>query len=169
MSRHNNAFKLLQEKLEKHNGGRWPILSMDLGNKTIKDFKTQTQIKMITPQEDTTLQALEATREGLQTDKMKTRHPTTIPTDLIPKHKRPLHHKLGIIIAIGYIRNTRGQLLEDTNYNGRRCIQLIESKYSTDNNTLDTITNIHNIYEPLKQAIMRHNRKKDSKSRSFPL
>ena len=50
--------------------------------------------------------------------------------------------------------------MEDTNYIGRRCIQLIDCKYSTDNNTPDTITNIHSIYEPLKQAIMRHNRKK---------
>ena len=36
----------------------------------------------------------------------------------------------------------------------------IECKYSIDTDTLDTITNIHNIYEELKQAIMRHNRKK---------
>jgi len=61
---------------------------MELGNKTIKDFKTQTQIEMITPQEDTTLQALDDTRKGLQNDKMKTEHPTIIPTDLLPKHKR---------------------------------------------------------------------------------
>ena len=47
---------------------------------TIKDFKTQTQIEMITPQEDTTLQALEATQEGLQNENMKTQHPTIIPT-----------------------------------------------------------------------------------------
>jgi len=115
---------------------------------------------MITPQEDTTLQALEANREGLQNDKMKTQHPSIIPTDLLPKHKRPKHHKPGIIRAIGYIRNRHGQLVEDTNSRGRRCIQLIEFKYSADNNTLDTITNIHNIYEPLKQAIQRHDRKK---------
>jgi hypothetical protein len=43
---------------------------MDLGNKTIKDFKTQTQTEMITPQEDTILQALDTIREGLQNDKM---------------------------------------------------------------------------------------------------
>ena len=67
-SRHNNTFKLLHEKLEKHNGGKWPIISMDLGNKTIKDFKSQTETEMTTPQEDTTLQALEATHEGLQND-----------------------------------------------------------------------------------------------------
>jgi hypothetical protein len=83
---------------------------LDLGNKAIKDFKTQTQIEMITPQEDTTIQALEATREGVQNDKMKTRHPTIIPTELLPKHKRPQNHKPDIIRAIGYKRNTHGNL-----------------------------------------------------------
>ncbi len=58
---HNNTFKLLQEQLEIHNKGRWPIVNMDLGNKTIKDFKIRLKIEMTTPQEDTTLQALEAT------------------------------------------------------------------------------------------------------------
>jgi hypothetical protein len=58
--------------LEKHNEGRWPIVSMDLGNKVIKNFKSQPKIEMTTPQEDTTLQALEATHEGLQNDKEKT-------------------------------------------------------------------------------------------------
>ena len=68
--------------------------------KTIKDFKTQTQIEMITPKSYQTLQALEAAQEGLQDDKMKTQLPTIIPTDLLPKHKRPQHHKPYIIRAI---------------------------------------------------------------------
>jgi hypothetical protein len=142
--------------LEKHNGGRWPIVIMDLGNKTVKKFKTQIKTEMKTPQEDTTLQALEATHEGLQNDKEKTQHPTITPTNLLPTHKRPQHYKADIIRA----RNTQGQSVEDTTYKGRRCLQLIECKYSTDNNTLDTITNIHNIYEPLKQTIVRHDPKK---------
>ena len=83
-SRHNSTFKLLQEQLEKHSGGRWPIVSMDLGKKPVKDFKTQMKIYMTTPQEDTTLQALEASQEGLQNDKEKTQHPTIIPTNLPP-------------------------------------------------------------------------------------
>jgi hypothetical protein len=61
--------------LEKHNGGRWPIVSTDLGNKTVKDFKTRIKIEMTMPQEDTTLQALEATHERMQNDKEKTQHP----------------------------------------------------------------------------------------------
>ena len=67
-STHHNTFKLLQEQLKKHNVGRWPIVDMGLGNKTIMDFKTQIKIEMTTPQEATTLQALEAAQEGLQTD-----------------------------------------------------------------------------------------------------
>jgi hypothetical protein len=51
---------------------------MDLGNKTVKGFKTQMIIVMTTPQEDTTLEALEATHEGLQNDKETTQHPTII-------------------------------------------------------------------------------------------
>jgi hypothetical protein len=124
---------------------------------------------MTSPQEDTPLQALEATQEGLQNDKAKTRHPTIIPTDLLPKHKRPQHHKPDIIRGIGYTRNTQGQVVEDTTYKGRRCLQLIECQYSTDNNTLDTITNLHNIYEPLKHAIMRHTEKKRLQVKIIPL
>jgi hypothetical protein len=145
--------------LEKHNGGRMPIVNMDLGTKPSRTLNSN-KIEMPTPQEDTTLQALEATREGLQNDKEKTQHPTIIPTNLLPTHKRPQHYKPNIIRAIGYTRNTQGQLLEDTTYKGRRCLQIIECKYSTYTNTLDNITNIHNIYEPLKQVIMRHTRKK---------
>ena len=133
---------------------------MELGNKTVKDFKTQTKIDMTTPQHDSSLQALEATSEGLQNDKERTQLPTIIPTTLLPKHKRPKHYKPDIIRAIGYQWNAKGQIVEDTSYKGRRCLQLIECKYSTGSNTLNTITNIHNIYEPLKLAIMRHNRKK---------
>jgi hypothetical protein len=77
---------------------------------------------MTTPREDTTLQALEATQEGLQNDKEKTQHPTIIPNHLLPKHKRPQHYKPYIIRAIGYTRNTQEQLVEDTTYKGRRCL-----------------------------------------------
>jgi hypothetical protein len=142
---------------------------MDLGSKIVKDFTTQTKIEITTPQNDLSLQALEATNEGLQDDKEKSQHPTIIPTTLLPKHKRPKHYKPDIIRAIGYQMNSNGQLVEDLTYKGRRCLQLIECKYSTDSNLLDTITNIHNIYEPLKQAIMRHNRKKRLQVQIIPI
>ncbi len=122
---------------------------MDLGNKTIKDFKSQTKIEMTTPQEDTSLRAMEATHEGLQNDKEKSQHPTIIPTKLLPTHIRPQHYKPNIIRGICYTKNKQGHLVEDTTFKGRRCLQLVECKYSTYTNTLDTITNIHNIYEPL--------------------
>jgi hypothetical protein len=50
--------------------------------------------------------------------------------------------------------------VEDTTYKGRRCLQLIECKYFTDFNAIDTINNIQNIYESLKQAIIIHKRKR---------
>jgi hypothetical protein len=99
---------------------------MDLRNKTIKDFKTQTQLEMTTSETDTTLQALEATQEGLQKDKIITQRPTIIPTNLLPKPNTPQHYKPIIIRANGYRRNSRGQLVEDTAYIGRRCIHLVE-------------------------------------------
>jgi hypothetical protein len=71
-SRHNNTFKLLQEQFQKHNGGRWSIVSMDIGNKAVKDFTNQMKIEMTTLQEDTTIQVLEATQEGVQNDKATT-------------------------------------------------------------------------------------------------
>ena len=42
---------------------------MDLANKTVKNFKTHTKMEMTIPQNDSSLQALEATNEGLQNDK----------------------------------------------------------------------------------------------------
>jgi ribonuclease HI len=156
-SRHNSTFKLLHELLQTQNGGRWPILSVDLGKKPVKDFKAQTIIEKIDTQEDYTLQPLEASEEGLQNDKKHTKHPTIIPTNILPKHKRPKHHKPDIIRAIGYTINKEGALMADPAYRGRRCIQIIECKYSTDTNTLETIEHIHTIYEPLKQAIQLHN------------
>jgi hypothetical protein len=80
---------------------------MELGTQPIKNFKTQTQIELNTPQADHTLRALEATQEGLQSDKITTQHPTILPTNVIPKHKRPSqHHKPDIIKAIVYTRNS---------------------------------------------------------------
>jgi hypothetical protein len=130
---------------------------MDLGNKPVKDFKTQTHLETTTTQEDHTLQPIEATQEGLQNDKANIKHPTIIPNTILPKHKRPIHHKPDIIRAIGYIINSRGALVADPTYKGRRCLQLIQCKYSTDSNILEVINHIHTIYEPLKQTIQLHN------------
>jgi len=45
---------------------------MDIGNKAVKDFTNQMKIEMTTLQEDTTIQVLEATQEGVQNDKATT-------------------------------------------------------------------------------------------------
>ena len=112
-SRHNNTFKLLHELLQTHNGGRWPILSMDLGNKPVKNSKTQTLLETINTQEDHTLQSIEATQEGLQNDNIHIKHPTIIPNNILPKHRRPKHQKPDIIRAIGYITTSKGALVAD--------------------------------------------------------
>ena len=80
---------------------------MNLGNKAIKDFKTQMQIEMTISQEDITLQPFQATQEGLQNDKLKIRHPIIMPTDLLPKQKRSQHYKPNIIRAIGYTKTLK--------------------------------------------------------------
>jgi hypothetical protein len=100
MSRHNNTIRLLHDLLDAHNGGRWPILNMDLGSKLVRDFKTKMHIETIAPQQDHTLQSLEATQEGLEKDKVTMNHLTIIPNTILPKHKRPKHHKPNIINSI---------------------------------------------------------------------
>jgi hypothetical protein len=124
-SRHNTTFKLLNDLLQTHNGGKWPILSMDLGNKPVNNFKAQTHIETTTTQEDQRLQSTEAAQEGLQNDKAAIKHPTIIPNTILPKHKRPKHHKPDIIRAIGYSINSRGALVAGPTYRGRRCLKLI--------------------------------------------
>jgi hypothetical protein len=61
-----------------------------------------------------------------------------------------------MIMAIGCIINSNGQLIPDPTYRGRRQIQIVECKYSTDGNTQAVIEHIYNIYEPLKQALQTH-------------
>ena len=80
-----------------------------------------------------------------------------IPNTILPKHKRPKHHKPDIIRAIGYSINSRGALVADPTYRGRRCLKLINCKYSTYSHTSDITDHIHTIYSPLKQAIQLHN------------
>ena len=79
-------------------------------------MEEESQIEVTSPQEDHSLQAWEATQEGMQNAKATTQHPTTKPTSLLSKQKRPQHHKPDIIRAIEYQRNPRGQWVEDTAY-----------------------------------------------------
>ena len=73
-----------------------------MGSKPVKDVKAQTKLEATAPQEDHSLQTLQATQEGLQTDKETIKHPTIVPENILPKHGRPKHDKPDIIKAIGY-------------------------------------------------------------------
>ena len=57
---------------------------------------------------------------------------------------------------MGFTINKQGKLVKDLTYRGRRQIQIIECKYSTDGNIQTIIDYIYEIYEPLRQALETH-------------
>jgi hypothetical protein len=61
-----------------------------------------------------------------------------------------------LVRAVGYTIGPNCQLIRDPTSQGRRQLQLIECKNSTDGNTQEIIDHIHTIYEPLKQALQTH-------------
>ena len=69
---------------------------------------------------------------------------------LYPQH-RPKHHKPDLILAVGFTLNKQGKPVKDPTYRGRKQIQNIECKYSTDGNIQAIIEHIYDIYEPLRQ------------------
>jgi hypothetical protein len=79
--------------------------------------------------------------------------PQTIPEYILPTQHRPQHHRPDLIRAIGYTITPEGRITKDLTYMGRRQLQTIECKYSTDGNTHDIIEHIYIIYEPLKPAL----------------
>jgi hypothetical protein len=85
---------------------------------------------------------------------MEPRH--TILEYILPTRKRPTHHIPDLIKAIGCTLGPNGKLIKDPTYQGRRQLQLLECKYSTDGNIQEIINHIHTIYEPLKQALQHH-------------
>ena len=54
---------------------------------------------------------------------------------------------------MGFTINKQGKLVKDLAYRGRRQIQIIECKYSIDDNIQTIIEHIYEIYEPLRQAL----------------
>jgi hypothetical protein len=129
---------------------------VDLGKHPVTDFQ-----KNIPTTKDTTPSNLppitQPEHEGLQDDKNENGEtPHIIPEYILPAQYRPTHHKPDIIRAIGYTIGPDGKLREDPTYRGRRQLQLIECKYSTDGNITDIIDHIYTIYEPLKQALQTH-------------
>jgi len=154
--RHNSTFLLLHKLLQNTTCGRWPIIGLDLGKTPIKDFTT---LKPDTKNDTTSplSQILHPEEERLQNGKPnKPNQPQAIPDYILPPQHRPTHHRPNMIRAIGYTINSNGPLIPDPAYGGRRQIQIIECKYSTDGNTQAVIEHIYNIYEPLKQALQTH-------------
>jgi len=125
---------------------------MDLGHKPVTDFKT-----LHVPPLDTDPAQLDTItypkQEGMQDDKADPNYPQTIPEHILPAQHRPQHRRPDLIRAIGYTTTPEGRLTKDLTYMGRRQLQIIEYKYSTDGNTDDIIDHIYNIYEPLKLAL----------------
>jgi hypothetical protein len=86
---------------------------------------------------------------------MKPKH--TIPEYILPAQHRPTtHHRPDIIMVVGYTYGPDGKIIKDPTYKGRRQLQIIECKYSTDGNIQEIINHILTIYEPLKQALQHH-------------
>jgi hypothetical protein len=143
----------LHQLLQNTNEGRWPIIGLDLGNKLVTDFSNN----IIDAKEITSphLQPIShPEQEGLQDDKPDTTELShTIPEYILPAQHRPTHHRPDHIRAVGYTFGPNGKLIKDPTYKGRRQLQLIECKYSTDGKIQETINNVYTIYEPLKQAI----------------
>jgi hypothetical protein len=52
--------------------------------------------------------------------------------------------------------NSQDKLVKDPTYRGRRQIQIIECKYSTDGNIQTIIDYIYDLYEPLRLAIQTY-------------
>jgi hypothetical protein len=57
---------------------------------------------------------------------------------------------------VGFTLNRQGNLVKYLTYRGRRQIQIIECKYSTDGNIQTIIDHIYDIYEPLRLALQTH-------------
>ena len=159
ISRHHSTFKLLHQLLDQENGGRWPILAMDLGRQATRDFVQQLEdcrveiITLPTPPAETH----DPPTEDPDEDKPDSHYHTVLPEYLLPTANRPTHYKPDIIRAVGYLTDhTTGQLTPDLTYTGRRVLQIIECKFATDTDMHETTTKIKRLYNPLRQAIMDH-------------
>ena len=98
-----------------------------------------------------------STQEGLQADKSNNpAYPQSIPDYVLHPQHIPKHHKPYLIRAVGFTLNNQGQLVKDLTYRGRRQIQIIECKYSTDGNIQTIIDHKYCIYEPVRLALQPH-------------
>ena len=157
--RHNSTFTLLHRLLSRENGGRWPILAMDLGRQPVTDFEKQLKDCRTEAHQapDRTDPAGEGPMDTEVEEKSDERYKTILPEYILPKDKRPPHYKPDMVRAVGYnIDPDSGTLTPDPTYTGPRALQLIECKYATDTDMHEVIDRIHTIYNPLKQAIQDH-------------
>jgi hypothetical protein len=87
-----------------------------------------------------------STQEGLQDDKSDDLvYPQSIPDYVLHPQHRPQHHKLDLIRAVGFTLIKQDKLVKDLTYRGRKQIQNIECKYSTDGNIQTIIDYIYDI------------------------
>ena len=161
MSRHHSTFTLFEDILAQSNVGRWPIISMDLGNKPSRNFETLLSAEISKPPdtdpEINTVDTQNGLLEGVESWKTDSPYPTVIPQYLLPREKLPQHHKPDMIRATGYtLDDTTGRLTRDLTFHGRRALQLIECKFSTDTNMDEIYHSIKQLYEPLKRSILEH-------------
>ena len=79
-------------------------------------------------------------------------YPTAFYTHKITKK----HHNPDHIQAVGYTLNTQGKQVKDLTYRGQSQIQIIECKYSTDDNIQIIVDKVYDIYEPLQLALQTY-------------
>ncbi len=124
-SRHHSTFKLLQKHLQESNGGRWPIISADLGTQPIMNFDNPPTLYDSTTYEDPNLEGITQPQdEGLHDDKIQ-HIQSTIPEYILPAQYRPQHHVPDIVRAIGFYVDADGRLTIDKTYKGKRQLQII--------------------------------------------
>jgi hypothetical protein len=98
-----------------------------------------------------------STQEGLQDDKSDNpAYPQRIPDYILHPQHRPKYQKPDLIQAIGFNFNKQSKLIKDLIYRGRKQLQIIECKYSTDGNIQTIIDQIYDIYEPLRLALQTY-------------
>jgi len=98
-----------------------------------------------------------STHKGLQYDKSDNpAYPQSIPEYVLHPQHRPKHHIPDFIRVVGFTLNKQGKIVKELTYRGRRQIQIIECKYSTDGNIQAIIDHIYDIYEPLRLALQTH-------------
>ena len=154
ISRHHSTFKLLHQLLSEENGGRWPILAMDLGIQPTRDFEQQLEDCRADISQPP---ARNANSEDDDDTKPDEHYTTILPEYLLPAEHRPQRCKPDIVRAVGFLIDPHtGRLTPDLEYRGRRVLQLIECKYATDTNMHEVIARIREIYADLRDAILQH-------------